>query len=517
MPDAAVAEVESLKSSPEYKRLKTLLSDPEWRLDNLYWIKNEQGDKVKFVRNEAQRAYHAAAERRNLIPKARKLGFSTFIAILITDRCIFRSGNVAGIVDYTLTDATDKLAIVKFAYDNLPADIRAANPLVRANDEYLEWANGSTVSVGTSYRGGTPADLHVSEFGKTSADNPEAAREIETGAIQAVPATGRVWVESTAHGTSGRFCDMVKRAQVRAAEKQPMTALDYKLHFFGWWMKREYRLPNNLVVVPHELQKYFAEQRSKFGIKIDADQAAWYTKKYEELGPDDVKQEFPTNIDELFFVSLEGAFWREEISKARRDGRIGKPVPHDPSRPVNTTWDIGEDCTAIWFHQSDGVRHRFIDYWEEEGSSLQSACGVVEQKRIDRKFIYGTHYGPHDLDNRDWAHESKTRKQTAEGLGIKFEVVPKVMVKADAIEAGRRMIGLSYFCSDYTTPGVGRLENYRKRWNKLLAQFTSDPLHNMDSHGSDSFMNLCMGIKPEKIERGSGGRRERPKRTQWGG
>jgi hypothetical protein len=515
MTDIATDDITAVKSTAEYARLKKLLSDVEWRLDNLYYILNDQGTKVKFKRNEAQIAFYNEQALRNVLPKSRKLGFSTLIAIMICDRCVFRSGHKAGIVDRSLDDAVDKLSIIKFAYVNLPANIKAENPLVRDNEEYLEWANGSSVSVGTSYRGGTPADLHSSELGKVSVDNPEAAREIVTGAIQAVPLTGRVWVESTAHGTSGVFCDMVRRAQAAMATGTQLTAADFKFHFFGWWIKKENRLPNNLVIISHELKKYFAEVEAKIGRILDADQRAWYAKKYEELGPDDIKEEAPSTVDELFFTSLEGAFWRDEISRARRDKRIGFPVPYDPSYGVNTSWDIGENCTAIWFHQTDGVRHRLIDYWEESGASLQRACAMVEDKRKDRGFVYRTHYGPHDLDHKDWAHESKTRKAVALGLGVKFDVVARVSVKADSIEAGRRLINLSWFDAEHCGVGVSRIENYRKRWNKLMGQFTSDPLEDGNDHGSDALQGLAMGLKPDKVEREDRPRRDRPKTTQW--
>lgn len=515
--DALPAEIEVARKSPEWARTKKLLSDRDWRLDNLYWIKNDRGERIRFVRNEAQRAFMGSSALRNVLPKARKLGFSTLIAMLILDRCMFRSGNAAGIIDQTLIDAIDKLEIIRLGYVSLPADLREANPLVRDNEELLEWANGSTVSVGTSYRGGTPQDLHVSEFGKISADNPDAANEILTGAIQAVPATGRVWVESTAHGTSGKFAEMVRRAEAMAISKAPLTALDFKFNFFGWWIKREYRLPNNLVIVPAELKQYFAEIEGKIGRRIDADQRAWYAKKFEELGPTDIKQEFPSTADELFFVSLEGSFWREELNKARREKRIGFPVSYDPSRPVNTMWDIGEDCTAIIFHQSDGVRHRFIDYWEEVGSSLQKSCGIVHQKRDERGFIYAKHWGPHDLNNKDWGNSGKTRKEVAEGLGVKFDVVPRIDDKADSIEAARRMLNTAYVDAEHCSLLVDRWENYRKRWNKQLSVFTADPVHDMPSHGSDALQQGAMGFSPEKLPKDEDKhrRRDKPKRSAW--
>ena len=47
-----------------------------------------------------------------------------------------------------------------------------------------------------------------------------------------------------------------------------------------------------------------------------------------------------------------------------KDGRIGD-FPHDPQRPVYTSWDLGvDDYTAIWFFQHDGKSPTVIDYYE---------------------------------------------------------------------------------------------------------------------------------------------------------
>lgn len=506
-------DVKTARASPLWAEAKTKLGDREWRLDNLYYIRNDQGERVPFIRNEAQRAFCKEMAARNVLPKARKLGFSTLIAILILDRCIFRAGHQAQIIDLTIKDAQDKLAMIRFGYNNLLPEIRNEVKLTRGNIEELEWSNGSSVSVGTSARGGTPGDLHVSEYGKISTDKPDSAREIKTGAIQAVPLSGRIWVESTAHGTAGEFHDMVKMAEAKALAGTALTPADFKFHFYGWWIKPENRLQPNLVTVNATLKEYFAEIEAKIRRKLDAAQRAWYAKKVEELGPDDIKEEHPSTADELFYVSTVGAYWRDEIAQARRERRIGQPVPHDPTRLVNTMWDIGEDCTAIWFHQTDGLRHRWIDYWEEEGGSLQRAAGVLDLKKAERKFKYGIHYGPHDLGDRDWAHEGKTRVDTAKALGINFHVVPRVLEKGNSIEAARRLLGMSWFCSEHTDVGVTRLENYRKRWNKLLAVFTSEPVHNMDSHGSDAFQQGAMGLKPE-VEKPPP-RRPRSKGSAW--
>ena len=89
---------------------------------------------------------------------------------------------------------------------------------------------------------------------------------------------------------------------------------------------------------------------------------------HEEQGPDDMKSEFPSHIEECFYSSLEGAYFKRELTKARDEKRIGLPVPYDPSRLVNTFWDIGmNDENCIWFHQTDGVRHRLIGLYRNSG------------------------------------------------------------------------------------------------------------------------------------------------------
>jgi hypothetical protein len=255
MPDAPnFDDLTKEKSSPEYQRLRVLLRDCESRIDILYWIKDANGNAVKFVRNAAQRAYYAQRHHRDLIAKARQLGYSTLIEMLMLDTCLFTKNTRAGIIDNTLDDAAKKLDIIKFAYDRLPDKIRAAIPLSKRNTESLEFANGSTIEIGTSARGGTFQFLHISEFGRTSVDSPDVAREIKIGAIPAVHAGNVLAIESTAHGTAGEFHDMVQRAAAMQKEGRPLTDLDFKLHFFGWWVKPEYRLPNHLVHITQELK-----------------------------------------------------------------------------------------------------------------------------------------------------------------------------------------------------------------------------------------------------------------------
>lgn len=493
------------------KALATLLKfygDREWRLDHLYYVQDETGTKVLYRRRTAQRVYCENQWVLDIIAKARQLGFSTEIAIEITDFCVFNKDKRAAIIDFKLEDAKKKLEKIAFAYHSLPETIKQRNPLIKENEDELQWKNGSSCVVGTSHRGGTVQFLHVSEFGKIALEKPMVAREIITGAFQTIAPGQIIKVESTAHGTSGAFFDMVERAKAKLASGTSLSLLDYKLHFYGWMYRDDLRLPVNSVIVTQEVIEYFRQLKAKYGIAVDGQQQAWYQHKLIELGWDDMREEYPSHIDECFYNSLEGAFFKKELSKARADKRIGFPVPFDPTRRVHTCWDKGmnekSDRNAIWWFQHDGVRFRFIDYYENAGENIAHYAGVLEEKRLARKFIYGTHYGPHDLKQRVWGDTSptpKTMADIADEVGVKFKIVDQVDDKGVSIEAARRAIGVSFFCSEFCAEGIKALDNYRKTWNKVIGDWTTVPFHNWASNGADALQCGAMGIQPDKPDR----------------
>ena len=498
--------LEAVRESPEWKASKAQLGSRDWRLDNLYSIKNTDGVPIPFRRNPAQAHYSGREWFRDTILKSRKLGFSTYISIRMLDACLFASNTTAGIIDQTLDDAKAKLAMAKFAYDRMPRSLRDGMPLVVDNQEELKWQNGSKIVAGTSYRGDTPQLLHISEYGPISAKSPLIAKEIKTGTIESVPINGKIWVESTAKGTSGEFYDLVKAGEQLQATRQRLTQRDFRLHFYGWHMNPANRLPINLVFIPNDMREYFEELRVKHGVVTDGEHQAWYVNVRETLGPDDMRSEHPSTPDECFFASLEGAYWKNEMNAARRDRRIGLPVPYDDSRPVHTYWDLGMDGNmAIGFMQTDGVRHRHIDFARGETAGLVDGLRILKQKAELRGFRYGKHYGPHDLNTRDWSNmtgvTAQSRKEVAAEHGVDFIVVDRVGDKADSIEAGRRFINNSWFCSEYAGDLVECLDNYARSWNKTTMQWTAHPAKNGFDHGADAFQQIAMGMQPDVVYR----------------
>lgn len=493
----------------DYQALKARLADREWRLDNLYWVQDEKGEAVRFVRNAAQMALWKALWYLNLILKGRQLGFSTFIVLLMLDAAMFNSNTGCGIIDFTLDDAEKKLQKAKFAYHRLPEALQAAVPLVKQNNTQLIFGNGSAIQVGTSHRGGTLQIEHVSEYGRISARFPDKAREIKVGAFGTIHPGQMIFVESTAEGNAGDFYDMVQLAEAQQRQNAPMSLLSFKLHFFAWWMHPGYRLDPSTVVVPQEIRDYVAELRDKFAITLDDWQIAWYAAKRAQIGPDDMFRDYPSHRDEPFNVAIQGAYFKREMAKLRADGRMLAKL-YDPNKPVNTWWDIGHnDATAIWFHQTDGVRHRLIDYYENSGEVIGHYVKEVKRRGTDNGYVYGKHLGPHDLGNTDWSGEGKTRYEMALKLVLEFEIIPRIEDKNDAIDAAREMLAMCWIDPEKCERGIQCLDNYRKQWNERLATWRNEPLHDWSSDGADAFQTGAVGFVAERPEESEGAKRRR--------
>lgn len=183
-----------------------------------------------------------------------------------------------------------------------------------------------------------------------------------------------------------------------------------------------------------------------------------------------------------FSAPLSGSYYARQMTDARKEGRITR-VPYEPALRVETWWDIGiGDSTAVWFAQRLSDREvRLIDYEEGSGVSLQEWIRRVEQK----EYVYSRHIGPHDLAAREMT-TGRTRQEFAQGLGMRFEIAPKLAVD-DGIDAVRRMLPKCWFDEVACADGIEALSGYRKEWDKTRLTFKDSPLHDWASHGADAF------------------------------
>ena len=473
-------------ATPNAEVAKHLLNDPYWRLNHLYYIVDKSGNKELFKLNWAQEKLYNEMWYCNLILKARQLGISTFVSLLFLDRCLFNSNQHAGIIAHTREDAEMLFRRVKFAYDSLPVELKALRMANTDNARELQLSNGSTLRVGTSMRSSTLQYLHISEFGKICAKYPDKAREIITGALNAIAPGQYVFIESTAEGREGYFYDMCKEAQTARDANKQLSPLDFRFHFFPWWLHSDYKLDSEMQVA-YPYNDYFNALEGQINAKLTPSQKAWYMKRASTQG-DDMKREFPSTPEEAFEVSNEGLYYGKQIAEARKEGRIRR-VYYDANVPVHTAWDLGyNDSTAIWWYQVCGQEIHLLEYYEHNGEPLTHYLHIVKSK----PYTYGKHIVPHDAA----AHEYSTglsRIEVARNHGIAFTVAPDLAL-IDGIDAARNLLNRCWFDEGKCASGIKALESYKKEWNDRYGCWGSKPLHNFASHGADAFRMMAVSI-----------------------
>ena len=480
-----------------------------FRINSLYDIKNKEGKQIPFIANPEQTDFFIGQHHRDVILKARQLGFTTFKMIDSIDSCLFIPNFSAACIAQTVEDVKaifdDK---VKFAYQNLDHDLMdwitggAFHYPTTQQDSAnsYKFSNGSKLRVGTGYRGGTLQDLHVSEFGKICAKMPHKAKEIISGSLEAVSKEGTATFESTAEGSQGEFYDMCKGASGR----EPESNLDFKLHFYAWHINPDYSIEDGSI--SEHLIAYFDELRTKYNIDLTEGQMRWYSAKQKVL-KDEIWREYPSHPDEAFKASIEGAYYKHEFASIYAEQRIGEAL-NDDHNSVYTAWDLGTgDSTSIWFYEKIGSELHIIDYYENHGYGLEHYLKYVN----DKPYKYVAHYAPHDINHRQYAKKAKTLLQLArEGLEcegqtykLNFDVVPISLIN-DGIATVRKILDRCYFYQVDETylsdeqkkqninHGVRCLESYRKEWDDKNGCWKDNPKHDWASHGADAFRYLAV-------------------------
>jgi hypothetical protein len=487
--------------------LAQCLVDPMWRLCSgfLYKImlkaaEGEDATVVPFKPNRAQRRLIARLWHRNLIVKARQLGFTTLIAIMWLDHALFNADQRCGIIAHDREAAEvifrDK---VKLAYDRLPAELKQAMPLAKDSASELLFAhNNSSIRVATSMRSGTIHRLHVSEFGKICARFPEKAVEVVTGSLPAVPLEGITIIESTAEGQDGDFYKMTERAMALAERGAELTPRDYRFHFYPWWQEPGYRIVQNVGRSAKD-NEYFEAIQSEMGCTLDEQQRNWYMATRDaDFSGDEEKmwQEYPSTPKEAFQVSSEGKYYAVQLAKARKEGRIGF-VPHQEGIAVNTFWDIGNsDGTAVWLHQRIGLQDRFIGFIEGWGEPY----AYFGKKLPDTGYLWGTHYLPHDAGHkRQQANVLSSPKDELEKLPIAgtWVIVDRVDDVNHGIQLTRAKFAGCWFDDRAETggkAGLAHLGAYGKQWNDRAGCWSSQPRHDEHSEAADAYRQYGQGF-----------------------
>ncbi|MFG6524482.1 hypothetical protein [Sulfitobacter sp. M23508] len=511
---ARLAFLERGEITPDFvpqsdEELMVALGSWEWRIFSgaLYKITTKGDDEaddipdiaVPFRPNEAQRLLLSNLNERNIILKARQMGFSTLIEIMALDHAMFNADQEVVVIAHTKPAAT-KLYRKKvcFAYDNLTAVVREAVPFTERSQTQLVFANGSSIEVTSSARGGTPHFLHISEMGKIAAKYPDKATEITTGSLQGVPKNGLVFIESTAEGKAGAFYDMSQRAEAKHKAKVPIQPTDYRFHFFAWWADSGYRINPEGIPISAKEHEYFDKVEVEMDCVLDLDQRAWYINKRDNdfaNTPDLMWREYPSTPDECWQASNEGKYYAVAMSRTRMQQRIGN-YPMVKHVPVNSFWDLGaSDSTAIWLHQRIGAMDRWVKYYEDNNKGYLDFILWMETHGC----VWGEHFLPHDAE-QSRQHVNAVTDAVTQMRSIRPSWTWRVVDRIQNVQHGIALVNQEFdqyeFDEEGCKEGIAHLEAYTRGWNNTLQWWTDQPRHDEHSHCADAFRQKAQGYTP---------------------
>lgn len=194
-----------------------------------------------------------------------------------------------------------------------------------------------------------------------------------------------------------------------------------------------------------------------------------------------------------FDAGMAGAFYTEELNRATDEKRIGDH-PWDPSKPCVSVWDLGiADATSIGiFQMKDNERPVCINYIEDRNKGLDFYIKTIK----DLPYVFAAHYGPHDIETRDWV-TGKSRKEMASELGLEFDVVPKMPIE-DGIAACRMFINMCYINEGMCDKLLSGLFSYRREFNEKMDMYSDRPIHDWSSHPSDMFRYAATMVRDMK-------------------
>lgn len=264
-------------------------------IENLFSIVDKEGNDVPFKLNGEQRKIDNRLTGRDIIPKFRQPGVSSYFLARATVRCLTKRNTRAVVISHDTESTQRMLAKVHYFLKN----IKGPKPVLKnlSKNEITFPKTNSVFYIGTAGsrqfgRGDTITDLHGSEV----AFWPDP-KKLLAGLLQAVPLSGAISLESTGNGIGNYY----HRACIRAAEGKGQ----YMLHFLRWIDFPEYELKLTVdqeLAILGNLNEEMAEPFLVEKMGLSAGQIAWRRMKIDEMDYDlkFFKQEYPMTLDECF-------------------------------------------------------------------------------------------------------------------------------------------------------------------------------------------------------------------------
>lgn len=314
-------------------------------IQELLMIADKEGTDMPFELNYAQRQVDANVGPRNVIPKARQEGVSSYILARGLVRCLGWRNTRAVVISHE-TEATQRmLAKVHYMIDNFRGPQKPVTGSHSKNEITFPHTN-SRFYIGTAGaqkfgRGDTITFLHCSEIAYW--DNPQG---LVRGLFQAVPRNNsEIFVESTGNGQGNyyhRLCMNAAKGDTR-----------FRLTFLPWHTFPEYYIElsdEEKSSVMDSLDSNLEEDYLVDKFQLSAERIAWRREKLAEEFDYDLagfKQEYPMTLDECFQATGRSIFIKVNYQPHKAWQKLDTNFHGLPKHPFKGhRYAIGADVSA---------------------------------------------------------------------------------------------------------------------------------------------------------------------------
>lgn len=340
-------------------------------------ILNKSGQLVQFTPNKAQKHYKQNKSHRDLILKARQLGFTTDEKLEDLDFTLQNNGVSSLTIADTNPHAHEIFDKIWVAYKYLPDEIRSLYELTRESIGKIKFGNtDSAITIDTSGRSGTYQRVHISEFDSM---DKKRQREIISGTFETVPKDGRIVIETTTNHnvSSGLFQELFQGAINGENEFKP--------HFYAWYWNEEYQevVPDGLKdwKVDYEslAKRYEVQPNIQDRFNLTDQQMFWYYSKLKTLKYL-IHENYPTTWNDAFITptdklvidryALQKIEVKKPISETEEMAIFEEPIENEIyyiGADVGQGYSNSDFSTGIVIRQSTGsvvarLRVRLKDY-----------------------------------------------------------------------------------------------------------------------------------------------------------
>lgn len=397
----------------EQKYIIEKLWEFNWRIENLYYIVDEDWNKILFKPNFIQVEIIAAIKNwddwylRHIILKYRQGWVSTLFTLLLLDEFLWGWKNI-----YNVIIAHERKLLIslfkkiRFALDNIDPEFKSFIPPMdsdNANELFIRTTN-NRLAVTLDTRWETPTRIHITEL---------AWREFakQSSLLLAVNPLrkAKITIESTANWIWDPFYNLVMKART--------WEWTYKLLFYPWYIEERNRtaLPfwywlndDEIQEVRKTWEKHYRinytdkEEQIKAMYNLDDEQIYWrrtqiadamalwedWNKKFDQENPDSIDTAFVASWTQVFDLSM--SYKINKPIAVIWDFKIFWPPEDWMVFGIDTSewWKAWDYSTIVWVNRKWKALITFRK--KVEDFQLAEAMDQIFNLKYENKYFVGT-------------------------------------------------------------------------------------------------------------------------------